>query len=234
MICSYCYNLLFLLIRLSDVEEKSVVFSLEQTEALFNTPHMSTFFTAEGAGITTESGDSLFKTFKEEPDDLAQLAPTPGDTIISLDFGQFRPLALSLCWQLFLPNETFLFDCDSVFLGNPEFEESQQPAPFTPVSSSSMPPPGPSTWTSESQKPAPGATSQTPASVSGDISNRAGAFTVQQKPPPGSATPSLSSCSTVRRRKIESLIVQLNGVIRQPLVDWVYFLVYSVCVQWGQ
>lgn len=159
--CIVCVNYV-----LSDVEEKSVIFSLEQTEALFKTPHMSTFFTAEGPGITTESGASLFKTFKEEPDDLAQLAPTPGDTIISLDFG------------------------------NPEFEESQQPAPFTPVSSSSMPPPGPSSWTSESQKPAPGATAQTPASVSGDMSNRVGAFTVQQKPPPGSATPSLSSCST--------------------------------------
>ncbi|MED6231873.1 hypothetical protein ATANTOWER_012100 [Ataeniobius toweri] len=159
--CIVCINYV-----LSDVEEKSVIFSLEQTEALFKPPHMSTFFTAEGAGMTTEPGASLFTTFKEEPDDLAQLAPTPGDTIISLDFG------------------------------HPEFEESQQPAPFTPVSSSSVPPPGPSSWTSENQKPAPAATAQTPASVSGDMPNRASAFSVQQKPPPGSATPSLSSCST--------------------------------------
>ncbi|KAM4730221.1 endothelial PAS domain-containing protein 1b [Anableps anableps] len=157
--CIVCINYV-----LSDVEEKSVIFSLEQTEALFKPPHMSNFFTAEGGGMTGESGASLYKTFKKEPDDLAQLAPTPGDTIISLDFGR------------------------------PEFEESQQAAQFTPVSSSPMPPPGPSSWTSESQKPTPAPTAL--PSVSGDIPNRAGAFTVQQKPPPGSATPSLSSCST--------------------------------------
>ncbi|XP_038159058.1 endothelial PAS domain-containing protein 1b [Cyprinodon tularosa] len=150
--CIVCINYV-----LSDVEEKSVIFSLEQTEAMFKPPHMSSFFTTEGAGMTAEGRDSLFTSFKEEPDDLAQLAPTPGDTIISLDFGR------------------------------PEFEESQQPAPFPSVSSSSMPPPGPSSWTGESQKPAPAA---------GDMPLRAGAFTMQQKPPPGSATPSLSSCST--------------------------------------
>ncbi|NP_001296843.1 endothelial PAS domain-containing protein 1b [Fundulus heteroclitus] len=159
--CIVCINYV-----LSDVEEKSVIFSLEQTEALFKTPHMSRFFTAEGAGRTAEPGDSLFTTFKEEPDELAQLAPTPGDTIISLDFG------------------------------HPELEKSQHPAPFTPVSSASMHPSGPPSWTSESRKPAPAPTAQTPASASGDVPNRAGAFTVQQNPPPGSATPSLSSCST--------------------------------------
>lgn len=85
-------------------------------------------------------------------------------------------------------------------LDRTDFEESQQPAPFTPVSSSPMPPPGPACWTIESQKPAPVATAQTLAPAPGDAPNRARAFTVQQKPPPGSATPSLSSCSTVRRR----------------------------------
>uniref|UniRef100_A0A1A8GDH9 Endothelial PAS domain protein 1 n=1 Tax=Nothobranchius korthausae TaxID=1143690 RepID=A0A1A8GDH9_9TELE len=64
------------------------------------------------------------------------------------------------------------------------------PAAYTPVSSSSMPPPGPSSWPSESHKPA---AAQTP---SGDVANKAGPFTMQQNPPPGSATPSLSSCST--------------------------------------
>ncbi|XP_017164379.1 endothelial PAS domain-containing protein 1-like [Poecilia reticulata] len=157
--CIMCINYV-----LSDVEEKSVIFSLEQTEALFKPPNMSSFFTTEGASKNAESGASLYKKFKTEPEDLAQLAPTPGDTIISLDFG-----------------------CT-------EFEESQQPASFTPVSSSPMPPP--LCWTIESQKPAPVATAQTLAPDPGDAPNRAGAFTVQQKPPPGSATPSLSSCST--------------------------------------
>uniref|UniRef100_A0A3P9NHK2 Endothelial PAS domain protein 1b n=1 Tax=Poecilia reticulata TaxID=8081 RepID=A0A3P9NHK2_POERE len=127
--CIMCINYV-----LSDVEEKSVIFSLEQTEALFKPPNMSSFFTTEGASKNAESGASLYKKFKTEPEDLAQLAPTPGDTIISLDFGH--------------------------------------------------------------QKPAPVATAQTLAPDPGDAPNRAGAFTVQQKPPPGSATPSLSSCST--------------------------------------
>lgn len=183
----------------SDVEEKSVIFSLEQTEAMFKPPHMSSFFTAEGAGMTAEGRDSLFTSFKEEPDDLAQLAPTPGDTIISLDFGGFGPLTFSI--STFSANES-LSTKDSFPSGRPEFEESQQPAPFPSVSASSMPPPGPSSWTGESQKPAPAAAAaQTPASVPGDMPLRAGAFTMQQKPPPGSATPSLSSCSTVRRRR---------------------------------
>ncbi|XP_023182731.1 endothelial PAS domain-containing protein 1-like [Xiphophorus maculatus] len=163
--CIVCINYV-----LSDVEEKSVIFSLEQTEALFKSPNMSSFFTTEGASMNAESGASLYKKFKTEPEDLAQLAPTPGDTIISLDFDRT------------------------------EFEESQQPAPFTPVSSSPMPPPGPACWTIESQHaldcPTPVATAQTLAPAPGDAPNRARAFTVQQKPPPGSATPSLSSCST--------------------------------------
>uniref|UniRef100_A0A8C6MLL2 Endothelial PAS domain protein 1 n=1 Tax=Nothobranchius furzeri TaxID=105023 RepID=A0A8C6MLL2_NOTFU len=142
--CVMCINYV-----LSDVEEKSVIFSLEQMEALFKPQHMSSFFTPEGVGMNGEPGDSLFTSMKEEPEDLAQLAPTPGDTIISLDF-----------------------------------------AAYTPVSSSSMPPPGPSSWPSESHKPA---RAQTP---SGDVANKAGPFTMQQNRPPGSATPSLSSCST--------------------------------------
>ncbi|MEQ2205709.1 Endothelial PAS domain-containing protein 1 [Xenoophorus captivus] len=108
--CIVCINYV-----LSDVEEKSVIFSLEQTEALFKPPHMSTFFTAEGAGMTTEPGASLFTTFKEEPDDLAQLAPTPGDTIISLDFGQFGRLTFSICWELLFQKDTLLFVFTFVF-----------------------------------------------------------------------------------------------------------------------
>lgn len=50
---------------------------------------MSSFFTSGGTGATGEPGDSLFTKLKEEPEDLAQLAPTPGDTIIALDFGLY-------------------------------------------------------------------------------------------------------------------------------------------------
>lgn len=66
-----------------------MIFSLEQTESLFKPRHMSSFFTAGGAGgagMAAEPGDALFTKLKEEPEDLAQLAPTPGDTIIALDF----------------------------------------------------------------------------------------------------------------------------------------------------
>lgn len=73
----------------SDIEEKSIIFSLEQTESLFKPHHMSSFFTSGGTGATGEPGDSLFTKLKEEPEDLAQLAPTPGDTIIALDFGLY-------------------------------------------------------------------------------------------------------------------------------------------------
>uniref|UniRef100_A0A671MH31 Endothelial PAS domain-containing protein 1-like n=1 Tax=Sinocyclocheilus anshuiensis TaxID=1608454 RepID=A0A671MH31_9TELE len=67
--CIVCVNYV-----LSDVEEKSMIFSLDQTESLFKPQHLNRFF-------------SPSTKLKEEPEDLTQLAPTPGDTIISLDFG---------------------------------------------------------------------------------------------------------------------------------------------------
>ncbi|XP_023819367.1 endothelial PAS domain-containing protein 1 [Oryzias latipes] len=152
--CIVCINYV-----LSDIEDRAVIFSLEQTESLFKPQHMNSFFSAGGAGMNGEPGDSLFSTLKEEPEDLAQLAPTPGDTIISLDFGRS------------------------------EFEEPQHPSSFTPASASAMPPLGPLSWASESHKPGSNA-------VPGELATMAGAFTVQQNKPPGSATPSLSSCST--------------------------------------
>ncbi|KAF3841678.1 hypothetical protein F7725_023629 [Dissostichus mawsoni] len=78
-----------------------------------------------GAGLSGEPGDSLFNKLKEEPEELAQLAPTPGDTIVTLDF-----------------------DC-------PSFEEPPQPGGYTQVSAAAMPPRGPPSWAIESQKPAP-------------------------------------------------------------------------------
>lgn len=65
----------------SDIEEKGTIFSLEQTESLFKPRQAGPFFARESGG------EALFSKLKEEPEDLAQLAPTPGDTIISLDFG---------------------------------------------------------------------------------------------------------------------------------------------------
>lgn len=79
-----------------------MIFSLEQTESLFKPHHMSSFFSAGGADTTAETGDTLFTKLKEEPEDLAQLAPTPGDTIIALDFRLYRFLLSlfgSLCYN---------------------------------------------------------------------------------------------------------------------------------------
>lgn len=157
--CIVCINYV-----LSDIEEKSMILSLGQTESLFKPRHMSSFF-SPGVGMSGEPGDALFSKFKEEPEDLAQLAPTPGDTIVSLDFSHVQ------------------------------FEEPQQPA-YSQVSASAMAPPGPSSWASESHKSASNA-SGPPTAAPGDVGKMAGgSFTVQQNPPPGSATPSLSSCST--------------------------------------
>uniref|UniRef100_S4RYA8 Endothelial PAS domain protein 1b n=1 Tax=Petromyzon marinus TaxID=7757 RepID=S4RYA8_PETMA len=75
---------------LSGVEENTTIFSLEQTERLFKL--QDTAQGAEGdeacpreAPQTVDSG-RLYAMLKEEPDELAQLAPTPGDTIVPLQF----------------------------------------------------------------------------------------------------------------------------------------------------
>ncbi|XP_030629857.1 endothelial PAS domain-containing protein 1 isoform X2 [Chanos chanos] len=92
--CIVCINNV-----LSNIEEKSVIFSMDQTEALFK-PHrmldMGEIFGQNGAGSVPEAGNMLFTKLKEEPEDLAQLAPTPGDAIIALDFGspQFEESSL--------------------------------------------------------------------------------------------------------------------------------------------
>nr|AGT15727.1 hypoxia induced factor 2 alpha [Clarias batrachus] len=77
--CIVCVNYV-----LSDIEEKSTVFSKDQTESLLKT-HMSSFFSQTGSTIDPEN--RLIK-FKEEPEDLTHLAPTPGDGVIPLDFGR--------------------------------------------------------------------------------------------------------------------------------------------------
>uniref|UniRef100_A0A671TFD6 Endothelial PAS domain protein 1b n=1 Tax=Sinocyclocheilus anshuiensis TaxID=1608454 RepID=A0A671TFD6_9TELE len=81
--CIVCVNYV-----LSDVEEKSMIFSMDQTESLFKPHHLNRFFSPSKGGLGSEPREMLFTKLKEEPEDLTQLAPTPGDTIISLDFGE--------------------------------------------------------------------------------------------------------------------------------------------------
>ncbi|XP_064014445.1 endothelial PAS domain-containing protein 1 isoform X2 [Pogoniulus pusillus] len=76
--CIVCVNYV-----LSEIEKNDVVFSMDQTESLFK-PHLLTIYESGIPG--TEKSDFLFTKLKEEPEELAQLAPTPGDAIISLDF----------------------------------------------------------------------------------------------------------------------------------------------------
>lgn len=66
-----------------------MVFSMDQTESPFK-PHlmaMNSIFDNSGKVPVSEKSNFLFTKLKEEPEELAQLAPTAGDTIISLDFG---------------------------------------------------------------------------------------------------------------------------------------------------
>ncbi|MEJ1269911.1 endothelial PAS domain protein 1 [Cricetulus griseus] len=82
--CIMCVNYV-----LSEIEKNDVVFSMDQTESLFK-PHlvaMNNIFDSSGDAAVSEKSNYLFTKLKEEPEELAQLAPTPGDAIISLDFG---------------------------------------------------------------------------------------------------------------------------------------------------
>lgn len=66
-----------------------MVFSMDQTESLFK-PHlmaMNSIFENSDEVAVSEKSHFLFTKLKEEPEELAQLAPTAGDAIISLDFG---------------------------------------------------------------------------------------------------------------------------------------------------
>ncbi|KAM7078212.1 endothelial PAS domain-containing protein 1 [Molossus nigricans] len=81
--CIMCVNYV-----LSEIEKNDVVFSMDQTESLFK-PHlvaMKGIFDNSGEVAVSEKSQFLFTKLKEEPEELAQLAPTAGDVIISLDF----------------------------------------------------------------------------------------------------------------------------------------------------
>lgn len=83
---------------------------MEQIESLFKPRGMSSFLTEEAAGVAAEPEDTLFTKFKEEPEDLTQLAPTPGDTIIALDFGVCQPPSRleCICWTISSNNSSRL------------------------------------------------------------------------------------------------------------------------------
>ncbi|XP_029449212.1 endothelial PAS domain-containing protein 1 isoform X2 [Rhinatrema bivittatum] len=75
--CIVCVNYV-----LSEIEKNEVVFSMDQTESLFK-PHQMTVNPMFSSSVPDKS-EFLFIKLKEEPEELA---PTPGDAIISLDFG---------------------------------------------------------------------------------------------------------------------------------------------------
>ncbi|XP_007460028.1 PREDICTED: endothelial PAS domain-containing protein 1 [Lipotes vexillifer] len=82
--CIMCVNYV-----LSEIEKNDVVFSMDQTESPFK-PHlmtMNSIFDNSGKVAVSEKSNLLFTKLKEEPEELAQLAPTAGDAIIALDFG---------------------------------------------------------------------------------------------------------------------------------------------------
>ncbi|XP_077193276.1 endothelial PAS domain-containing protein 1 [Paroedura picta] len=81
--CIICVNYV-----LSEIENNDIVFSMDQTESLFK-PRMMAMNPSmfDSGDPAVDKSDFLFTKLKEEPEELAQLAPTPGDAIISLDFG---------------------------------------------------------------------------------------------------------------------------------------------------
>uniref|UniRef100_A0ABM5FJ46 Endothelial PAS domain-containing protein 1 isoform X2 n=1 Tax=Pogona vitticeps TaxID=103695 RepID=A0ABM5FJ46_9SAUR len=80
--CIICVNYV-----LSEIENNDIVFSMDQTESLFKPRLMAMNSVFDNGVSVADKSDFLFTKLKEEPEELAQLAPTPGDAIISLDFG---------------------------------------------------------------------------------------------------------------------------------------------------
>lgn len=60
---------------------------MDQTESLFKPRMMAVNPMFDNGEPVVDKSDFLYTKLKEEPEELAQLAPTPGDAIISLDFG---------------------------------------------------------------------------------------------------------------------------------------------------
>uniref|UniRef100_UPI00398F0FD6 endothelial PAS domain-containing protein 1b isoform X2 n=1 Tax=Pristiophorus japonicus TaxID=55135 RepID=UPI00398F0FD6 len=82
--CIVCVNYV-----LSEIEENNVVFSMDQTEFMFKPCQAVRNMNGRHINGAPKPDDDnlLFSKLKEEPEELAQLAPTPGDSIILLDFG---------------------------------------------------------------------------------------------------------------------------------------------------
>lgn len=81
------------------------------------------------------------------------------------------------------------------FSGRPRFEETRQVPGYSQVSAAGLAlPDAPSSWPQESLKAAPAAPGQATLPVPESMAS----FSLQQHPRAGSATPTLSSCSTVR------------------------------------
>ncbi|XP_072348038.1 hypoxia inducible factor 1 subunit alpha a isoform X3 [Scyliorhinus torazame] len=79
--CIVCLNYV-----LSGLVEKEVVLSLDQTECVSVSVEKSEEPSKSPVSSTNEETNNLFDKLKEEPEALTQLAPAPGDTVVSLDF----------------------------------------------------------------------------------------------------------------------------------------------------
>lgn len=65
------------------MEEADTVFSIEQTRSAVVEDKLSVIEVDDPEDEMSSSSE-LFHSMKDEPEDLLQLAPAPGDTIISL------------------------------------------------------------------------------------------------------------------------------------------------------
>ncbi|KAJ8365363.1 hypothetical protein SKAU_G00141940 [Synaphobranchus kaupii] len=116
--CIVCVNYL-----LSGVEEGAAVFSLDQMESLFKPcSALSSFCRQDEMGAAGD--DALFTKLKEDPEELAQLAPMPGDTIIALDLGQpqFEESLASQSWGSEVPKHSptsEMFNMAAIFMEPP-------------------------------------------------------------------------------------------------------------------
>lgn len=68
----------------SAVEEAGTVFSIEQTRNDLTKDKLSVIEVEDSESEMSSSSSDLFHSLKDNPEDLLQLAPAPGDTIIPL------------------------------------------------------------------------------------------------------------------------------------------------------
>lgn len=68
----------------SAVEEADTVFSIEQTRCETIEDKLSVIEVEDSEDDMSSSSSDLFHSMKDDPEDLLQLAPAPGDAIIPL------------------------------------------------------------------------------------------------------------------------------------------------------